>query len=156
MNQDRDCSPPQAQDTRQTLSPPVCARAADKREAVDVKADDFDGVFFYVCVAPEQRDVLRVSLFAPCFSQIKEAVGEQYFADLYSSACASIEAPQAGYSLTVAVNLDALPPDNAAKGAPPSAAQLPPACLPSTRGLYLHALLRIRVIRRLCAQTSSS
>ena len=123
-----------------------------------MKADDFDGVFFYVCVDPEKRDLLRVSLFAPCFAQIKEAVGEQYFTDLYSSACATVEAPQAGYSLTVAVNLDALPPDNAAKGAPPGAAHSPPACLPRTRALCLHALLRIRIFRvvPLGAQTSSS
>lgn len=63
---------------------------ADKREAVDVKADDFDGVSFYVCVLPEQREVLRVSLFVPCFAQIKAAVGDKYFEELYASSCAAL------------------------------------------------------------------
>ena len=32
----------------------------DHREAVDVKCDDFDRVTFYICVAPEQKEVMRV------------------------------------------------------------------------------------------------
>ena len=65
--------------------------AAEKREAVDVKADDFDGVSFYVCVIPEQKEVLRVSLFAPCFAEIKDSVGDAYFAELYAFAGVSLE-----------------------------------------------------------------
>ena len=89
--------------------------AADKREAVDVKADDFDGVSFYVQVVPEQRDVLRVSLMAPCFDAVKEAVGDKYFEELYVNAYSVLEPPQPGYNLTVAVNLDAVPEDAATK-----------------------------------------
>ena len=90
----------------------------ERREAVDVKCDDFDGVVLYVAVSPEQKEVMRVSIFAPCFAQIKEAVGDRYFEELYHSVGASIEAAQPGYSLTVAVNLDALPADDASKGEP--------------------------------------
>ena len=94
-----------------------CVCAADKREAVDVKADDFDGVTFYVSVDPDQREVLRVSIFVPCFAEIKDAVGDKYFQDLYASNCAVLEQPpQQSFSLTVAVNLDALPADPGEKG----------------------------------------
>ena len=57
----------------------------ERREAVDVKCDDFDGVVLYVAVSPEQKEVMRVSIFAPCFAQIKEAVGDRYFEELYHS-----------------------------------------------------------------------
>ena len=97
-----------------------CVRAriyaeADKREAVDVKCDDFDGVSLYVCVLPEQKQTLRVSLLVPCFAEIKDAVGPQFFEELYNPVGASIEAPQPGYSLTVAVDLDSLPAEHAAR-----------------------------------------
>ena len=79
----------------------------DHREAVDVKCDDFDRVTFYICVAPEQKEVMRVSLFAPCYAAIESAIGDAYFRDLYAEVGAVLEPPQPGYSLTVAVNLDA-------------------------------------------------
>jgi len=86
-----------------------------EREAVDVRSDDFDGVTYYVSVLPEQKNVLRVSLFAPAFAELKEAVGEKFFADMYTAVGAVVEAPQQGYSLTVAVDLDTLPADAEAK-----------------------------------------
>ena len=83
----------------------------ERREAVDVKADDFDGVSFYVMVLPEQKNMMRVSLAVPCFQAVKDAVGDGYFAELFGLfACCSLETPQPGYNLTVLVNLDALPP----------------------------------------------
>lgn len=91
---------------------------ADKRNAVGVKADDFDGVVLYVNVEPEQKEVMRVSIFAPCFKEIKEAVGDGYFEELYGSVGGKIDTPVPGCSLTVAVNLDSVPADAAAKGAP--------------------------------------
>jgi len=88
----------------------------EKREAVDVKADDFDGTSFYVMVPPEQKHLMRVSFFAPCFADIKEAVGDGYFTELFSLfACCSVDAPQPGFSLTILVNLDALPTGDAEK-----------------------------------------
>ena len=81
---------------------------AEHREAVDVKADDFDRVTYYVCVAPEQKEVLRVSLFVPCWATIREAIGDEYFSALYAEVGAAVEAtPQPMYSLTVAIDLDA-------------------------------------------------
>jgi len=91
--------------------------APEHREAVDVKCDDFDGVTYYVCVSPEQKEVLRVSLFVPCFDAIKGSVGDAYFEALYSEVGAVLETPQPMYSLTVAVNLDAVPADDAARDA---------------------------------------
>jgi len=88
---------------------------ADKREAVDVKADDFDGCMLYVCVLPESKDILRVSLFTSCFAEVKESVGDAYFQERYNFAGAKLEAPVSPYSITVAVNLDALPADPAQK-----------------------------------------
>jgi len=87
----------------------------DQRDAVDVRCDDFDGVTYYVSVLPEQKNVLRVSLFAPCFAELKEAVGDRYFEDLYASVGGVLEAPQQGYSLTVALDLDTVPPDTASR-----------------------------------------
>jgi len=72
----------------------------------------------YVCVVPEQKEVLRVSLLAPCFAAIKDAVGDKYFTDLYAEVGAVVDAtPQAGYSITVAVSLDSVPPDEASRDA---------------------------------------
>jgi hypothetical protein len=91
----------------------------DKREAVDVKADDFDGVSFYISVTPEQKEVMNVSLFVPCFKQIQDAVGAAYFEELFAG-YGSLTTAQPGYSITVVFNLDALPGDYAARGeAPP-------------------------------------
>ena len=84
----------------------------ERREAVDVKADDFDGVSFYVSVAPEEKTIMRVSLFVPCFAEIKDAVGDQYFQDLFAG-YGTFETPQPGYSLTVVVDLESLPADDA-------------------------------------------
>ena len=95
-----------------------CVRARvyaepEHREAVDVKCDDFDGVTFYICVLPEQRDVLRISIFTPCFDQIQAMVGDAYFRDLYAEVGAAIDTPQPQYSMTVAVNLDTFVATNA-------------------------------------------
>jgi actin related protein 2/3 complex subunit 2 len=93
----------------------------DKREAVDVKADDFDGTSLYVSVAPEQKSVMAVSLFVPCFAEIKDAVGGAYFDELFAG-YATQAAPQPGYSLTLVFNLDGLPTDDATRGARAAAA----------------------------------
>jgi len=87
-----------------------------QREAIVVQADDFDGCAFYVTVQPEQKEILRVSLLAPCFADIKDAVGDGFFQEMYNFAGVTIETPpQPGYSFTVAVNLDAVPADSATK-----------------------------------------
>lgn len=93
-------------------------------------------------VQPEEKEVLRVSFMAPCFAQVKEAVGDQYFEELYNSPCSKLEAPTPGYSLTVAVNLDAVPADDAGKGAqthlhtPTRAPHLSPLSSPAPLLLY--------------------
>lgn len=88
---------------------------SDAREACDVKADDFDGVSIYVCVRPDEKSVMRVSAFVPCFAEIKEAVGDRYFEELYAPHGTVEKPPQSGYSLTISFALDQLPPDAASR-----------------------------------------
>jgi len=87
--------------------------APDKREAVDVRCSDF-GAQYYVSVQPEEKHVVRVSLWLRCYEEIAEAVGQGWFQEFYAG---MVEAPQAGYKLTLAVNLDRLPADSDAKDA---------------------------------------
>jgi len=101
---------------REAVSARVHARP-EHREAVDVKCDDFEGVTFYVCILPDDKDTMRVSLYVPCFAAIEEAVGKGYFEGLYSEVGAVLETPQPMYSLTAAVNLNGLPDDEAARDA---------------------------------------
>ena len=94
---------------------------AEKREAVDVRCSDF-GAQYYVSVSPEQKNIMRVSLWLHCYDEVKDLVGERFFQEMYPG----LEAPQQGYSLTLAVDLDMLPPDTAARGVhgPPPAPPL--------------------------------
>ena len=87
----------------------------ERREAVDVKADDFDGVCFYVSVTPEQKELMTVSLQVPCFADIEAAVGPAYFDELFAGTASIARPPAQGYSLTVVVPLDQLPADDAAR-----------------------------------------
>merc|ERR1711920_45043 len=86
----------------------------EKREAVDVRCADF-GAQYYVSVTPEERHILRVSLWLKCFEEIKEAVGDGFFQEMYPGMVES--PPQQGYKLTLAVNLDNVPADAAGKDA---------------------------------------
>jgi len=87
---------------------------ADKREAVDVRAADFDEVQYHVQVAPEDRSVMHVHIWVRAFSEINDAVGDEYFQQLYPGMLAK---PAKGYSLSLAVNLDTVPSDKASKDA---------------------------------------
>ena len=79
----------------------------DKREAVDVRCSDF-GTQYYVCVPPERKNIVQVSLWLSCFDEVKDLVGERYFQELYPGMEAT---PTSGYSLTITTDLDALPDD---------------------------------------------
>lgn len=85
----------------------------DQREAVDVKCDDFDGATYYVSVAPEEKNILRVSLYVNNYKEIVDAVGGGHFQALYSGMISPNPVP--GYSLTLVVDLDQLPADAAAR-----------------------------------------
>lgn len=82
--------------------------APDKREAVDVTCADF-GCQYYVCAAQEEKHILRVSLWLRCFDEIRDMVGERYFQELYPGMLEPT--PRPNYKITIAVNLDQLPPD---------------------------------------------
>ena len=100
--------------------------APDKREAVDVRCSDF-GAQYYVSVQPEEKHILRVSLWLRCFEEIVDAVGQGWLQDFYAG---MVEAPQAGYKLTLAINLDSLPADMDAKGTHCALGLRPPSSLP--------------------------
>ena len=53
-------------------------------------------------VQPEEKEVLRVSFMAPCFAQVKEAVGDQYFEELYNSPNVSSLAAHASAAVVAA------------------------------------------------------
>ena len=90
---------------------------ADKREAVDVRAADLDDVQYHVQVAPEDRNLMHIHVWVRNFKEIEEQVGEQYFQELYPGMLAK---PAKGYSISLAVNLDTIPEDKNARGAPPA------------------------------------
>ena len=84
----------------------------DRREAVDVRCSDF-GVQYSLCVPPEQQNVLKLSVWVRCFAEVVEGVGEAFFAEqLYPG---MVQPPEPGYSLTLALDLDALPPEEEAR-----------------------------------------
>jgi len=86
----------------------------DKREAVDVTCSDF-GCQYYVCVAQEEKHILRVSLWLRCFEEIRDMVGANYFQEMYAGMLEPT--PRQNFKLTLAVNLDALPADAEGKDA---------------------------------------
>lgn len=88
---------------------------AEKREAVDVRAADLDDVQYHVQVAPEDRNLMHIHVWVRNFKEIEEQVGEQYFQELYPGMLAK---PAKGYSISLAVNLDTIPEEKTARGAP--------------------------------------
>jgi len=74
--------------------------AAGQREAVKVECSDYDGSMYKVEMP--DKDTLCVSLYVRCYNEIKDAVGEKYFKELYPGMTA---APEPGYSLTVQLPL---------------------------------------------------
>jgi actin related protein 2/3 complex subunit 2 len=91
------------------------AAPAEARESIDVRCSDF-GALYHVCALPDTRHLLRVSAALECFEEVEAAVGRGYFAELYGG---MLEAtPEPGYSLTLALDLDHLPEDEARARAP--------------------------------------
>lgn len=84
-----------------------------EREAVKVECSDFDGVRYKVDMP--DKDTLCVSLFVRNFSDIKNAVGEQYFQNLYPALSPT---PDPMYSLTVKIDLKKVDDGTLDAGAP--------------------------------------
>ena len=85
----------------------VAARINAERheEAVDVRAADFDHVEYHVTINPDERTLMKVSVKVPAFDEVKAAVGDAYFSDLYGGMLAP--AAEQGFSLTLNVDLAA-------------------------------------------------
>eukprot|EP00965_Chrysotila_dentata_P221365 6192346-Pleurochrysis_carterae.AAC.3 len=91
----------------------MCVHSSpEKREAVDVRCSDF-GCHYYVCAAPEEPHILRVSLWTRCFDAVQEQVGKSYFQEIYPGL---VDSPLPEYKLTLRINLDELPSDSQEKG----------------------------------------
>uniref|UniRef100_A0A6S9SAF1 Arp2/3 complex 34 kDa subunit n=1 Tax=Chrysotila carterae TaxID=13221 RepID=A0A6S9SAF1_CHRCT len=92
----------------------MCVHSSpEKREAVDVRCSDF-GCHYYVCAAPEEPHILRVSLWTRCFDAVQEQVGKSYFQEIYPGL---VDSPLPEYKLTLRINLDELPSDSQEKDA---------------------------------------
>jgi len=78
----------------------------EKRDAIDVRLCDFDDVMYRIVIEKENRSAMRVSFSAPWWNQIKNNGGEdalnKHYKDLVTDA-------EAGYDVTLSVNLDSLP-----------------------------------------------
>ena len=74
-------------------------------QAVDVRAADFDHVEYHVTINPDERTLMKVSVKVPAFDEVKAAVGDAYFSDLYGGMLAP--AAEQGFSLTLNVDLAA-------------------------------------------------
>lgn len=86
-----------------------------KREAIDVRAADFDGVEHYVRVDPDAKNIMMVSINLPCLEEIVQQCGQQYLTNLYGAMIMST--PLQGYTLTLKLDLDTLPDSDAEKDA---------------------------------------
>jgi actin related protein 2/3 complex subunit 2 len=87
----------------------------DKREAVQVKCNDFDNTKYSAETKVDATNVLLVSFYTECFEEVKEAVGMGYFDELYAGMIQP--QPEFGFSITLAVDLDRVPDDPVRKDA---------------------------------------
>jgi len=85
---------------------------ADRRESIDVRCCDF-GAQYHLAVHPDEKHILRLSLWLRCYAEVEAAVGVAFFGDMYGAMLDPT--PQPGSSLTLAINLDALPKGEAAR-----------------------------------------
>lgn len=97
----------------ETVSARVHADAG-KYASVDVSCSDF-GAKYYIHASPDEKSVLRVSLLLGCFEEVRAQVGDEWFTSRYAHLWQS--PPHPGYSVTLRIDLSALPAERAAREA---------------------------------------
>jgi len=93
------------------LEDTVAARInAEKPESVDVTFADFDGVQFHVSATPEAKHLVRISIqFRGAQQVLKEFGGAELLKRYYGPLLQAT--PEAGYDVTLQVDLNTLPPN---------------------------------------------
>jgi actin related protein 2/3 complex subunit 2 len=93
------------------LAPPAEADPEEKKEKkhkrdpVDIRLCDFDQVTYRVVIAPEQRDILTVSMTIPCYEAIQNSGASAALKNVFGAA---VTDPTDGYSVAVSYNLENL------------------------------------------------
>jgi len=80
----------------------------EKREPMDVRLCDFDDVSYRVTIEADARNILKVSMAAPCMSQISDVGAQVAIDELYKDI--SVEAV-GGMDVTLSIDLDELKED---------------------------------------------
>jgi len=76
-----------------------------KREPLDVRLCDFDGVNYRVVIDAKARETMVVNMSVPCYHEIKDFGAEAALKSFYEGAVCE---PTDGYSVAVQYNLDTL------------------------------------------------
>lgn len=83
---------------------PFVLLQGEERDPIDVRLCDFDDVSYRVTIENERRNILQVSMAAPCLSQIMEkgakAAIEKHYGGL------TVE-PVGGMDVTIEIDMDA-------------------------------------------------
>ncbi len=97
----------QRRSTHETLT-----RSREKFEAVDVSGADFDGVTFRLSTEPDNKAVLRVSMFLHYGNELKKYGSDAVVKKAYGD---WVQTPQENYTVTLKVDLDAASQDEKKK-----------------------------------------
>lgn len=76
--------------------------AEGKREAVDVRLNDFDDVKYRVCVEKDDLDTLKFSMSLPCWEDIKAKGGEDALKEIYGE---WVVEPETGFEISLAIKI---------------------------------------------------
>jgi len=80
---------------------------SDKREPLDITVADFDGVLFHLST-PEAKNLLNLSLQWGCAQELLTNGAQKDLEQIYGPL---LVAPEAGYDVTIQLDLDNLPAD---------------------------------------------
>ncbi|KAJ1970211.1 Arp complex subunit, partial [Dimargaris verticillata] len=89
---------------------PNCVSDSEKRDVVDIKLVDFDGVTYHLST-PNERSELLLSMAVPCYAELLQYGADEVIKREYSS----YVAPQTeqGYNCSFVFNLNHIDADNA-------------------------------------------
>jgi len=79
----------------------------DQPDKLVMNASDFDGVSYRLST-PENKNILQVSMFLPCFSQVQQFGADEVLRRIYGDL---VVAPEPGFDVTLRIDHAALPAD---------------------------------------------